>query len=666
MPTIFPKSHYFRLLIPLSLLVLAGACSSGCSQTPEIAGEAGTTPAAGNSITGSTEFELPDVMGMVMNPDGSSAAFTLVGGNELTTFEGMMSGAPVASASGWIDVESMGYLTGYTRPYHAFSGVEYFETYLTPVQFGVLIEQGGQASMDLTPIEGYAVSLNLTSSQFSENPIQVFASPINPLDVESRYAPNLSGSGYALQMAFGVMAYNNQGEQISLTPGTRLSIEVDASHAAGEGFLLSRFDPERGEWIAEGIDCSPSGEGLVACSSDSLSPLFGIFRPSMASERSSLSSALLSISPPLGSIIFSDLNLNLSDYFSSHQLQSAEDQFKSALGDYHDWLAGHGGSLDPSDPQARSVLDSLILAARESAAISPDETGISHLAVAAAAAADAGLGDLSSELQSEAADMADDLGRKDLNESDCGEYKRLLKRAEQIITLKGDANLADQLTQKAQDMATDCDIWIGRVQVLMRVNHTHPAGLDMSSVTGSLWVESHSIQMWTNVDDYVMHGEDKINLIFTEVTYKREDECKQEIKMYGQGGLQTALIQGRYDGYSFQINSFTPETSGITIVQTWDIQDKDDDVCKTILNTQYQFPNYVSVIVHGFEYGSPPITLQDMLDEGSTTTIITPQDSIYGTDEITNPDPDLGKYPFTTATVTWTFTHRDKKLPLKE
>ena len=348
------------------------------------------------------------------------------------------------------------------------------------------------------------------------------------------------------------------------------------------------------------------------------------------------------------------------------RLQSTEDQFKNALGDYHDWLARHGGSLDPSDPQARAVLDNLVNSARAFAAENPNESGISHLAVAAAAAADAGLGDLSSELQSEAAGIADDLGRKDLNESDCGEFKRLLKRAEQIITLKGDANLADQLTQKAQDMATDCDTWIGRIQVFMRVNHTHPAGLDMSSVSGSLWVESHSIQMWTNVDDYVMHGEDKINLIFTEVTYKREDECKQEIKMYGQGGLQTALIEGRYDGYTFQINNFAPETSGITIVQTWDMQDKVDEICQTLLNTRYQFPNYVSVIVHGFEYGSPPLTLQDMLDEGSTTTIITPQDSIYGTDEIINPDPDLGKYPFTTATVTWTFTHHDKKLPVQE
>ncbi|MEJ2013009.1 MAG: hypothetical protein P8X64_12405, partial [Anaerolineales bacterium] len=609
---------------------------------------------------------VPDVLGMVMNPDGSPVAFALVGGKEQTTFEGMMSGTPATTASGWIEVESMGYLTGYTRPYHAFNGTEYFQTYLTPVQFGVFLEQGGQASMDLTPTGGYAVSLDLAASQFSDNPAQVFASPIDPLDVESRYAPNPSGSGSALQMAFGVMAYNNEGEQISLTSGTPLAIEVAATQTGGEALQLARFDPEAGAWTSDGIQCSSAGAGQFECSSDSLAPLFGIFGPSMAAAGSSPPAAVAPIRAPLGAVVLANLNFYPSLVFRSSQPQSEEDAFKSALGAYHDWLASHGGSLDPGDPQARAVLDALVQSARDSAAVNPNETGISNLAVAAAAAADAGLGDLSSELQSEAADIADELGRKDLNESDCGEYKRLLKRAEQIITLKGDANLADQLTQKAQDMATDCDTWTGRIQVFMRVNHTHPAGLDMSSVSGSLWVESHSIQMWTNVDDYVMHGEDKINLIFTPVTYKREDECKQVIKMYGQGGLQTALIQGRYDGYSFQINSFKPETSGITIVQTWEMQDKIDEICQTILNTQYQFPNYVSVIVHGFEYGSPPLTLQDMLDEGSTTTIITPQDSIYGTDEIINPDPDLGKYPFTTATVTWTFTHHDKKLPVQE
>ncbi|MFN2147619.1 MAG: hypothetical protein ACK2T2_04450 [Anaerolineales bacterium] len=656
-----PKKLLILLLLPLLLFA--------CARTDEVSPPGGEDEDAiplQNTSEAPSGSVLPDVMGMVMNPDGSPVAFALVGGTELTTFEGMISGAPAASASGWIEVESKGYLTGYTRPYHAFGGTAYVHAYLTPVQFGVLLEQGGVASMDLTPTAGYAVSLDLASSQFPDSPAQVFASPIDPLDVESRHAPNPAGSGSALQMAFGVMAYNDQGEQIPLASGASLAIEVAAPQAGSEDLQLARFDYEAGAWTSEGIQCTSTGAGQFECSSDSLASLFGIFGPSMAAAGSSSGAAVSSADAPRGSVILASLNFDPSMLFRSGQLSSEEDAFKGALGAYHDWLASHGGSLDPDDPQARAVLDALVQSARDSAAVNLNDTGISHLTVAAAAAADAGLGDLSSELEGEAADIADDLGRQDLNESDCGEYKRLLIRAQQILTLKGDANLADQLTQKAQDMATDCDIWIGRIQVFMRVNHSHPAGLDMSSVSGSLWIESHSIQMWTNVDDYVMHGEDKINLIFTQVTYKRDDECKQEIKMYGQGGLQTALIQGRYDGYSFQINSFAPETSGITIVQAWNMQDKVDETCQTILNTQYQFPNYVSVIVHGFEYGSPPITLQDMLDEGSTTSIITPQDSIYGFDEITNPDPDLGKYPFTTARVDWTFTHRDKKLPVKE
>ncbi len=665
MSTFFSHSPHKKPLFLLILPIILFACARGDVGSLS-SGEDDDLNRSQDSSEAIAVIDLPDAMGFVMNPDGSPVAFALVGSSELTISEGVMAGSPERTESGWIEVEGLGYLTGYTRPYYEFNGTDYFETYLTPVQYGVFLERGGEASISLTPTESYAVTLGLSAAQFSVDPVQVFASPIASLDVEPRYAPNPSGSGYTLQTAFGVMAYDNEGAHISLAPAAHLSIEVDARQAPGEDFLMAWFDPDSGKWIAEGVDCTSSADGMYSCYSDHLSPLFGIFRPSLANQERPFPAVLSEMSPPVGSIVLSDFNFNLLHFFASHLLESAEEGFKSALGDYKDWLANHGGSLDPDDPQARAVLDNLINSARQSAVSNPNDTGISHLAVAAAAAADAGLGDISSQLQSEAADIADELGRNDLNESDCGEYERLLRRAEQIITLKGDPNLADQLTQKAQDMATDCDIWIGRIQVFMRVNHSHPAGLDMSSITGSLWIESHSITMWTNVDDYVMHGEDKITLMFTEVTYNRQSECKQEIKMSGQGGPQNAQIEGRYDGYTFQINSFTPVTSGITIVQYWDINGKESDTCKQILKTQYQFPNYVSVIIHGFEYGSQPLTLQDMLDEGSTTSIITPQDSIYGFEEITNPDTDLGKYPFTSGRVDWTFTHRDKKLPIQE
>ncbi len=663
----FPHdSHRSRLLILMFIPILLCACSTGGGHEPVTGATDNAVVNQDGGTGGAAGILLPEVMGMVMNPNGSPVAYALVGGNEFSTSEGIMSGSPRISPSGWIEVRSMGYLTGYTRSYFAFNGTDFFETYLTPVQFGVFLEQDGQTSMSLTPTEGYNVTLDLSSTIFPGGQVQVFASPIPAIDVESRFTPNPSGLDAVLQTAFGVMAYNNQGEQVTLSAGSLLPMEIAGSGTNEQGFVLARFDPETGGWISDGIECSPGNSGVFSCTSDKLSPLFGIFNQSTAASQSQPANWLSSMPSPLGAILTTQLNFNTAGFISSHQFQSAEEDFKGALGGYKDWLSKHGDNLDPNDPAAREKLDDLIDSARRSAAANPNETGKNHLAEAAAAAAKARLGDIGSQLQSEAADIANNLGQKDLNESDCGEFKRLIKRAEQIYSLGGDSNLAEQLTNKAQDMAKDCDTWIGRIQVYLRVNHSHPAGLDMSSTSGSLWIESHSITMWTNVDDYVMHGEDKINLIFTQVTYKRDTECKQEIQMSGQGGQQTALIEGRYDGYTFQINSFTPETSGISIVQAWDMQKKDDEVCTTILNTRYEFPNYVSVIVHGFEYGSPPLTLQDMLDEGTETSIITPKDSIYGFEEITNPDPDLGKYPFTSGRVDWTFTHRDKKLPIKE
>ena len=613
-------------------------------------------------------IELPEVMGIVLNPDGSPVAYALVGWNELTTTEGVMSGSPEKANSGWIEIDSLGYLTGFTKPYYIFNGVSFFETYVTPAYYGVYLRAGEDALMSFPTAEGVEIEIITEADVFEGSPVQVFASPISTLDVEPRFSPHPFEDGISLQAAFGIMAIDDEGTPIELVPGRTLTVTITPSGTMLDNLSIASFDPERGEWVIDDIRCSSSTGSQHVCEIGLLPPLVGIFSSPNTHTQISPYHQLTSIPSRLGSIIASNpFGSILSSHQPSKGYGSAEEEYKSALNSYKEWLSGHGGSLDPNDPEAREILDDLIDSARRGATENPNETSKNHLAQAAGAAGNAGLPDVQQQLQSEAVDIANDLGRKDLNEGDCGEIKRLLKHAEQIMSLNGDANLAQQLTEKVKEMADDCDIWVGRIRVFMRVNRSHPAGLDMTSVAGSLWIESHELTLWTNVDDYVMHGEDKITHIFNEVTYKREDECKQEIRMSGRSsGQQIALIEGRYDGYTFNINSFKAQTAGIGIVQDWEFEKKDDDVCKNIMKTHYEFPNYVSVILHGFEYGSPPLTLQDMLDEGKTTSIITSNDSIYGFEEINNPDPDLGKYPFTMARVDWTFTHHQKKLPLQE
>lgn len=648
------------------LILLIGIGLTACSGTPsperDDNTDLGATPSDVQPGQG-----LPVVMGLVLEPDGSPVAYALVGSTELTTSEGLMSGTPEAFDSGWIPIEAAGYLTGYTQADYTFNGVDLFETRVTPVLSGILLEESGESVFSIAIPSGYEVSMNIRTSDFNSFPLEILSAGIDIRDVDPRFMPVDSREDLALWGAFGIDAYDQDWNPIDLNSGASLALQIQDGGALSDQAVLASFDPKTGTWKSEGINCSRDEAQSLNCSIERLAPLFGIFDASSSSAQLDHAFTRSWQSDAVGTVSGILVDLLRFDNFFQPPMDDEEENYKNAQADYDQWVNDHGG-LDPNDPQAREKLDNFINAARQAAAANQNETGKSHLVGAAAAAFNAGLNDLGSELAGEAADMANELGRKDLEESDCGEFRRLLKRAEQIDLLGGDSAISDQLFKKAQEMAKDCDVWIGRIQVFLRVKHSHPAGLDMSGVTGSLWVERHALQMWTNVDDYVMHGEDKINNIFSTVTYVREDDCRQEIKMYGDpsGATQRVTFEGKYDGYSFQIGEMEPQTGGISIAQTWEFQDKDDEVCVTIMSTQYAFPNYVSVIVHGFEYGSPPITLQDMLDEGSSASTIKPSDTIYGTEKILNPDPDLGKYPFVDGTVTWTFTHTTKKLPLEE
>jgi len=72
------------------------------------------------------------------------------------------------------------------------------------------------------------------------------------------------------------------------------------------------------------------------------------------------------------------------------------------------------------------------------------------------------------------------------------------------------------------------------------------------------------------------------------------------------------------------------------------------------------FPHY-TWLMHGFDPpdGSPPITLQEMLDEGyKRDTIIDKRYNIIsGTEKVSNPNWDAATYPVKDGRVTWFFMH---------
>lgn len=162
-----------------------------------------------------------------------------------------------------------------------------------------------------------------------------------------------------------------------------------------------------------------------------------------------------------------------------------------------------------------------------------------------------------------------------------------------------------------------------------------------------------------------------MTLDFPEVRFSDPGaECERSITYFGRpaGAFVWLDLDGSYDGHSFSVGGLTPAagTSPIDIVQRHFFQAKDDEVCVNVdgYPAEYPFPNYYSVLMHGF-FDSPPITVQEMPDRG-TRSDDPLGETISGWDKGSNdyPIPNYGRHPFTSGLITWTFIQYRKLLPL--
>ena len=173
----------------------------------------------------------------------------------------------------------------------------------------------------------------------------------------------------------------------------------------------------------------------------------------------------------------------------------------------------------------------------------------------------------------------------------------------------------------------------------------------------------------TNATSYILTGEDKVRLMFPHVTFRRDTDCQQTIIFYGEpSSAKTYLtFDGTYNGYEFSVTNPGQAAETISIGQEQIMQAMQDDVCQNVPNfpLTLSFPNFSSVLVHGF-LDSPPITIQEMLEEGSQST--SGLDRISGEQLLDNSCADTGfaRYPFSRGRVMWKFTHYQKILPIEE
>ena len=112
-------------------------------------------------------------------------------------------------------------------------------------------------------------------------------------------------------------------------------------------------------------------------------------------------------------------------------------------------------------------------------------------------------------------------------------------------------------------------------------------------------------------------------------------------------------FSGFYDGTTFSISDLEYNCYA-QILQFIHDEGEEDDEC--IVNFEASIPvhNYTSYLAHGF-YGSPPITLQEILETPADTT--GDFGVIRGSEDFSNPRPEVGSYPFDNSSVIWELIH---------
>jgi hypothetical protein len=649
------KSHprITVLLITILVLILTSSCTS-----QEISSDKEDTL---DTDSGSSRTETyPGYLGFVDDPAGEPVALALVGGTERSTWDGVASGEFKGYEGKWIPVESTGYATGFAYLFPEEDDFQFFVTTLTPFQSLIQLEAGEVATLYGSHEEELVVTVEISDDKFDQTPAFFGLTAIDPLDVKSRYANTELAKGLRVQQAVAVQAFDETWTAVDLAAGETVTVRFEFTQPLSTNAVFAIFDPNDGIWRALEPACTVLDPNTYTCELSSLTPLLAVF--DFPPEPAAFNQSGLQLSGfTLGSQVLSNPFLQEGGVGGGgNGLDGIYDQIE-------DWLKQQeeeSGGFDPNDPVLKDLIEKLIEEALKEAAKNRNESGKKTLVLAlglvTALSADAG-----AALEAEMAKISDEIGEAALKESDCGEFERLYKAAEQIERTKGSSmELHDKLIKKAQEMVKDCDLWDGDITVLMRSVSAHPAGLPMSG-GGGTWTEIHKVKIWTNVDDKVMHGESKVTYSFPTVKYIRKADCPSVIEMSGVANQTTIKFEGTYDGYAFQVNSVTTE-GGTTIKQHWIMRIEENEECDTVLDTTYSFSQYYSLIVHGVSSDSPPINIQEILDTGAAEPGSDGLTRFNDNQSITNPEPDLGIYPFLNGSIRWYFFHTEKKLPLEQ
>lgn len=644
-----------RLTVSLVLTLLLFICSS-CSPQ-EILPNQNQSQDPGSGTSGEDIFS--GYLGFVDDPIGEGVAFALLGGTETSTWEGVASGEFNGYEGGWLPVESRGYATGFAYLFPPEDDFPFFSTTLTPFQSLVHFDSEEPFQVYGHKGEDFRVIAEVRMTMFSGSPVFVGLTAIDPDHVKPRYEDTELEKGLRVQQAVTLQVFDETWTPLDLMPGISVAVNFEFSQPLSPSADFARFDPIEGLWKAMGTDCTSIDSLSYTCQLESLYPLLAVF--DFPAETTATINQVLTLNGfTQGSLLYSLPSFQEGIGGGTGGQGGAIDKIEDWLRDQLD----ENGEIDPNDPTLKDLIDDLIKKALEEASTNRTESGKKGLIQALAVIMRAGQPGAGAPLEAELAKISEEIGEEALKEADCGEFRKVLKAAEQVLSTGGSMQLFDQLIKKAEEMTEDCDVWDGDITVSMTGVSAHPAGLPMKGGGGN-WTEIHKVKIWTNVDDYVMHGESKVTHSLPAATFVQEKDCKSEIKMSGLSGQTSIFFQGTYNGYEFNISSVTPQ-GGATIKQHWLMTSKEDDSCVTVYKQDFSFSPYYSLLAHGVSSDSPPLNFQEILDTGAAEPSSNGRNRFGDNERISNPDPDLGLYPFHEGWVDWYFFHVQKKLPLEE
>ena len=614
------------------------------------------------------------IMGLVVDPNGNPLMHAIVGESLITDSNGVVVGDAQATAKGWFAVSADGYATGYAKPSGTIGGNEIFESWLTPFGGLSILPAGGYNNMIVGQSAETAIQVLISGDLFENSPVMVGLAAINPLDIGPLFEPLNTGEDLFLKLAFALQTQNIDGENVPLKAAQSLSIRVFDGGSLSDTPVIAYFNAENGSWDVIENGCRREGPNHFLCTIPRLSPLFGLF---------DTGEPIYLQSQSVGSRSTMDFNkLDLNDDYKEAQVAatgSIKILEKLCVSSPSDCTG------NPCSHQfVKDAMTQLADAAQAYANSNQNESGKMKL-LNAAGRIQLACGDIildndegvASNLLSSAKSIATKIGNELLAAWDCSKIREMIAIAEQNMFM-GNETLGNALMDAVRHMKEECDTWEGTVSVRFFVASSHPV-LPSYTLEYSMgdWRETHVIKMYTNAETLVLGGYDRVSLQFPEVSYKDQDpshECDWLYQMRGapqSAELNYLSFDGTYDGETFSLGSLQQnDVAPITIVNYMLSERKLDGQCVPYPGSPstFSYPGYFTVLAHGLCDVAPPITIQEMLDNGIKVEVpIGDQkfEIIRGDEEILNPCIELGRYPFEKGIVQWSFKHINSIIPLE-